>query len=182
MSQEQAQRNPSRDDDDTETEDEDGLQPAGEGPPVVAALDNEPARNVIVAVAAAAAMLRRPVIHELYPSPEELEAARNPRAADALGMWYKRLRELVDFKRAHGHANVPQTYPRNPSLGIWVNKQRCNRSSLSNEKLDALDAVGFDWGKKKGDAAWHGKFEELVVYKATKGNCRCHGCNHFPTM
>ena len=86
----------------------------------------------------------------LYQSPGELGAAPNPRAADALGdTWHTRLRELVDFKREHGHANVPQQYPPNPSLGIWVNKQRRSRSSLSEEKLDSLYAAGFDWGKKK---------------------------------
>ncbi len=38
--------------------------------------------------------------------------------------WEKRFTELVDFKRAQGHCEVPQNYSENPSLGTWVNKVR----------------------------------------------------------
>ena len=38
--------------------------------------------------------------------------------------WEKRFTELVGFKRAHGHCEVPQNYSENPSLGTWVNKVR----------------------------------------------------------
>ena len=38
--------------------------------------------------------------------------------------WERRFSELVDFKRAHGHCEVPQNYSENCSLGTWVNKVR----------------------------------------------------------
>ncbi len=38
------------------------------------------------------------------------------------GSWEKRFAELCEFKRAHGHCEVPQNYADNNSLGTWVNK------------------------------------------------------------
>lgn len=38
--------------------------------------------------------------------------------------WDKRFSELIDFKRVHGHCEVPQNYAENTSLGTWVNKVR----------------------------------------------------------
>lgn len=108
----------------------------------------------------------------LHPSPKELEFLPNPRAKEALYVWYQRLRELVVFKNEHGHSNVRQKYPPNPQLGIWVNKQRCTRSTLSKYKLEALEAVGFDWGTKKGEHAWQSKYNELIKYKKIHNDCK----------
>ena len=36
--------------------------------------------------------------------------------------WERRFRELDEFKRLHGHCDVPQNYSENTSLGTWVNK------------------------------------------------------------
>lgn len=106
------------------------------------------------------------------PSPCELKACNNQRKRHALMVWYQRLSELVEFKKAHGDTNVSQKYAPNPSLGVWVNKQRCHRALLTLEKNAALEAVEFDWGKKKGQHAWNVKFDELVSYRAKQGNCK----------
>jgi Helicase associated domain len=111
---------------------------------------------------------------KLHPSTRELNFLPNPRAKVALKVWYQRLRELVAFKNEYGHANVRQKYPANPQLGIWVNKQRCTRNALTREKLAALEAVGFDWGTKKGEYAWNSKYDELVKYRAIHGDCKYH--------
>jgi len=108
---------------------------------------------------------------QLEPGIIELEACNNERARDALSVWYQRLSELVDFKKANGHIHVPQKYEANPPLGIWVNKQRCTRTALTPEKIAALETVGFDWGKRKGQHAWNEKFNELIAYKAEHGDC-----------
>lgn len=50
-------------------------------------------------------------------------------------------------------AKVPQKYPANKELGIWVNKQRMERKafiegkkcSLTAKKIDKLEALGFEW-------------------------------------
>jgi hypothetical protein len=38
--------------------------------------------------------------------------------------WERRFTELIEFKRSHGHCEVPQNYSENASLGTWVNKVR----------------------------------------------------------
>jgi hypothetical protein len=61
----------------------------------------------------------------------EREAEREPerraeREAEAFltvgDKWEKRYAELCEFKRIHGHCEVPQAYSDNPRLGKWVNR------------------------------------------------------------
>ena len=67
-----------------------------------------------------------------------------------------------------------------PELGIWVNKQRMEkkaydegkRNSMTAEKIEALNDLGFTWAKRKGQAAWNEKFQELVLYKDEHGDCK----------
>jgi hypothetical protein len=74
--------------------------------------------------------------------------------------------------------NVPQKYEQNPKLGVWVNKQRMehksrddgNRTSLTEQKLQALDAIGFVWAKRKGQPSWDARFHELIEYFAREGH------------
>jgi len=97
--------------------------------------------------------------------------------------WEKRFAELLEFRSRHGHCEVPQNYKDNTSLGIWVNKQRMEQklrmegknSSLNDVRLHRLEAVGFRWAKRKGQASWDEKYEELRAYKRRHGNC------HVPT-
>jgi len=73
----------------------------------------------------------------------------------------KRLAELLAFKAKHGHCNALTTpSSENYSLGQWCNnvrmyykkKQKGNclgtRSSLSQDQIVRLEALGFDWRKK----------------------------------
>jgi len=93
--------------------------------------------------------------------------------------WNERLEELKQFKNQTGHCNVPQKYPDNVSLGIWVNKQRMEhnllkdgkKSSMTPARLEALEAVGFIWAKRKGMTTWNGKYDELLQYKRDHGDC-----------
>mmetsp|Transcript_37868 Transcript_37868/g.64652 ORF Transcript_37868/g.64652 Transcript_37868/m.64652 type:complete len:658 (-) Transcript_37868:350-2323(-) len=99
------------------------------------------------------------------------------------GSWERRFGELIEFKRIHGHCEVPQNYAENTSLGTWVNKQRMEQknriegknSSLNDARLERLQSIDFRWAKRKGQASWDEKFNELVAYKAKFGNC------HVPT-
>lgn len=99
------------------------------------------------------------------------------------GSWERRFNELFDFKRMHGHCEVPQNFSENTSLGTWVNKQRMEQknrtegknSSLNDSRLERLQSIGFRWAKRKGQASWDEKFNELEAYKAKFGNC------HVPT-
>jgi len=93
--------------------------------------------------------------------------------------WNERLKELKQFKEKYGHCMVPQKYPNNVSLGIWVNKQRMEhnllqdgkKSSMTPDRLKALENLGFIWAKRKGMTTWNGKYEELLQYKREFGDC-----------
>jgi hypothetical protein len=79
---------------------------------------------------------------------------------DALGFvwntddaaWEERFAELAAFRESEGHCNVPQAYPDNPALGIWVGTQRTkrNRGALSSDRIARLDALGFEWERPPG--------------------------------
>ena len=99
------------------------------------------------------------------------------------GSWEDRLAEVVDFRRAHGHCNIPLSCPENPRLGRFINAMRTQRNSgrLSVERIAKLDALGFPWGSTRvADASlgedtvsapWKARFDELVTYKEKYGNC-----------
>lgn len=47
-----------------------------------------------------------------------------------------------------------------------------SKHSLTARKLQKLEEVGFDWGKRKGDHSWEERFQELVQYKKQFGTCK----------
>lgn len=62
----------------------------------------------------------------------------------------------------------------------WVNKQRMEKkfmeegqkkSSMSEEKVQALESIGFAWAKRKGEASWMIKYNELKRFVAEHGHC-----------
>ena len=67
----------------------------------------------------------------------------------------KRCRELIAFKEEFGHSNVPQKCANNPSLGHWCDKMRGAykkiqkgmkpNSNLSQDRIERLDEIGFQW-------------------------------------
>jgi hypothetical protein len=113
------------------------------------------------------------------PTKRESAEATTPRGGAALGVWYKRLNELWVYKDNNGDCLVPQKHIPNPSLGIWVNKQRMEKkswdeglkSSMTEGKMRALGEVGFIWAKPKGQASWDAKYKELKLYTQRNGNC-----------
>jgi superfamily II DNA or RNA helicase len=58
--------------------------------------------------------------------------------------WEAKFAELQDFGEREGHCAVPEEYLPNPSLGLWVVKQRV-RKDLTPEQRDRLEKLGFDW-------------------------------------
>ena len=75
-------------------------------------------------------------------------------------IWSERLQDLVDYKQVNGHCNVPSRYTENRQLAIWVKRQRrqykfyCENkpSSMTEERIQRLNAIGFVWDLKKKDA------------------------------
>ena len=65
-------------------------------------------------------------------------------------IWGVRFQQLVEYKRVHGHCNVPQDYKANPQLGNWVKRQRPNKETTSENKRNQLNSIGFVWRLKRG--------------------------------
>lgn len=99
--------------------------------------------------------------------------------ADVDGQWQERFEQLVAFKAAYGHCNVPR---RKGELGKWVRNQREKRRrrergrkvsgiALADEREKQLTRIGFEWKPKGESVTWEQRFEELVEYKRVHGTC-----------
>jgi len=95
-------------------------------------------------------------------------------------IWNKRYAELMEFRMTKGHCNVPQRYPDNKALGKWVHKQRIEykrkikgeKSHLSNERMIALENIGFEvYICKRAEGLWHERFQELLNFHRDNGHC-----------
>ena len=52
----------------------------------------------------------------------------------------------IEFKEREGHCRVPQRYKLDEfSLGAWVRAQRETKDSMSSERRQRLDDIGFVW-------------------------------------
>jgi hypothetical protein len=68
--------------------------------------------------------------------------------------WEDRLGELVEYRKIHGHCNVPRKYNENAKLGMWVKNQRQTYSlhqdgkpsQITLSRIQALESLGFEWG------------------------------------
>ena len=65
--------------------------------------------------------------------------------------WQTMYNDLIAFKKREGHYNVPQNYPENKQLGLWCHTQRqaMKKGQLAQEKIKALERVGFAWEPRK---------------------------------
>jgi len=87
---------------------------------------------------------------------------------------------LAEFHREHGHCLVPDghVFDGDIILDKWFTEQRYQRgkflagekSKITQEKIDMLDAIGFEWGKPIA-SRWTEQFNELVEFKRLKGHC-----------
>mmetsp|Transcript_34986 Transcript_34986/g.76532 ORF Transcript_34986/g.76532 Transcript_34986/m.76532 type:complete len:315 (-) Transcript_34986:42-986(-) len=97
----------------------------------------------------------------------------------------EKLQELHQYKLIHGDCSVPRRYG---PLGNFVNKQRQlyrkfqsgdEKSSLTPERIKALNDLGFEWtadakaaSKHRNQKLWLGWFEKLKKYHREHGTCR----------
>jgi len=74
--------------------------------------------------------------------------------------WNDMFDKLKLYKADHGgDTNVPQGYNPDPQLGTWVNTQRTqyqkvNNGSLTTERINRLDEIGFEWVWKSPNMKW----------------------------
>jgi hypothetical protein len=66
--------------------------------------------------------------------------------------WEERFSELNDYRKTHGHCNIPYNYSKNIQLGKWVSKQRHQyrlhregkTSRVTPFRIQALKSLGFE--------------------------------------
>merc|ERR1712241_1606354 len=91
--------------------------------------------------------------------------------------WTEKFEELLRFRDENGHCLVPNCFPENPSLAQWTKRQRYQhklklegkRSTITNERVRALDDAGFVWDSHK--AVWSERFQELKSFLKEYGHC-----------
>jgi hypothetical protein len=64
--------------------------------------------------------------------------------------WNQMYQQLIAYHKEYDHCNVPQSYPPNQKLATWVNKNRQNyrKKKLSQDRIDKLNQLGFEWTLK----------------------------------
>jgi hypothetical protein len=91
--------------------------------------------------------------------------------------WEYRLSELADYRKIHGHCNVPKSHSECSKLANWVAKQRTNyrlhlegkTSSMTLSRIQEMESLGFDWGVCS--APWEYRLSELAAYREIHGHC-----------
>mmetsp|Transcript_24571 Transcript_24571/g.51459 ORF Transcript_24571/g.51459 Transcript_24571/m.51459 type:complete len:502 (+) Transcript_24571:141-1646(+) len=84
---------------------------------------------------------------------------------EPVSTWNKKFQELKAYKATYGNCMVPQRYQANSQLGTWVHTQRRQyklmtegkKSSMTKEKADALDSIGFFWAAKNSASTSAGR-------------------------
>ena len=95
------------------------------------------------------------------------------RATPILVDWEVRFQQLVEYKRVYGNCNVPQHYQPNPQLRTWVMNQRTRKETMSENKRNQLNSIGFVWKFRATPiyVDWGVLFQQLMEYKRVHSNC-----------
>jgi len=109
---------------------------------------------------------------------DELGFVWDPREAD----WEDGLSYLKIYRGRAGHCRVPQRHKENGfALGLWVSRQRQSKDTLSLERRQGLDELGFVWDVLETD--WEEGFNYLKAYNRTANHCnvpKIHKEKGFP--
>jgi predicted chitinase len=91
--------------------------------------------------------------------------------------WEARLSELAEYRKIHGHCNVPRNYSENTKLANWVMNQRKRyklyqegeTSAMTLSRIQKLESLGFEWDCL--GATWEARLSELADYRKINGHC-----------
>jgi hypothetical protein len=94
-------------------------------------------------------------------------------------LWNALFETLVEFKRKHGHCDVPTHWPENPRLAKWVVAQRHRKKNgtLSPPRLERLEKIGFVWAA--GDRKKVGAATATLVETTTEERLYHVGINQY---
>ena len=97
--------------------------------------------------------------------------------------WEQGFGELKAYKEERGHCLVSNTHKTHSGyrLGQWatVQRQSLKKGSLSQNKRQRLDALGFVWDPN--EEAWEAGYAALEAYKAENGDCSPPAGHKTPT-
>ncbi|MBI3857775.1 MAG: helicase associated domain-containing protein [Planctomycetes bacterium] len=92
-------------------------------------------------------------------------------------MWDDRLQELLAFRRAQGHVDVPRNWVENPGLARWVvNLRRQIRTGrLQAARFHRLEKENISWPsaaerRRARDAEWERSCDALRTFVAAQGH------------
>jgi hypothetical protein len=92
-------------------------------------------------------------------------------------MWDLRLKQLLEFRDAHGHIDVPRGWTDNPSLAHWVVNQRreIRQGRMIPERLRRLEEQGIRWSGaeellESRNREWERMFEALSTFHREQGH------------
>jgi hypothetical protein len=91
--------------------------------------------------------------------------------------WKARLSQLADYRKIHGHCNVPKRYSETSELAHWVQTQRKQykvhlegkTSPMTPFRIQELESMGFEWDCL--GATWKSRLSELADYRTIHGHC-----------
>ncbi len=99
------------------------------------------------------------------------ETIRTGPGLSYLMIWERQFRQLQEFRRAHGHCQVPAGGGRGVPLSRWVVRQRRLSAAglLEKQRRAQLAEIGFDCDRQQED--WDEMFERLAAYERIHGDC-----------
>eukprot|EP00956_Cyclotella_meneghiniana_P011167 scaffold15667_cov79-Cyclotella_meneghiniana.AAC.1 len=111
-------------------------------------------------------------------TPDQAKSQKRNRV-DFNSLWHRRYAELLEFKEANGHCDIPQRYASNVELGRWVKDQRTfkKQGKLSQERIGLLDKIGFTWRVRSSDEFWNKMCKDLIAFKEANGHCKASMTN-----
>ena len=88
--------------------------------------------------------------------------------------WEKGFAALKQFKAREKHCRVPRRHQEGEfNLGTWVINQRNRKDTLSVQRRQRLDAIGFDWTLLALTRdPWEKGFAALKQFQSREGHCR----------
>ena len=85
--------------------------------------------------------------------------------------WEEGFAALKLFQEREGHCRVPTAHKEGAHrLGQWVGVQRGRKATLTPERVQRLDKIGFVWDPLTAD--WEEGFAALKLYQERVGHCR----------
>jgi hypothetical protein len=82
--------------------------------------------------------------------------------------WEAMFVALLRYKAIHGDCNVPRGYSQDPLLSRWITTQRIKKNGISQERINRLNEIGFDWDPFH--TRWKTMFAALLQYKEIHGH------------